>query len=1145
LVNTLLRDRDEGSLGSNGFSKGRGCKPKIEFGQFVAERPPSGRFLANPFICAPVLLAILFAPGPPAAHAQQPMNPTPQAPPSSSSTQPFQVPGSQNPKKEEKDQSTVPPGSVLPEYSTVQAKPPQSAQPVPTSESLRGWTGLTVVDIRFNGVARTDLEPLPEQLEQQPNTPLDPVKVRESLRRLYTTGLFQTIAVDGEKQGDGVILTFTGTPTLFIGRVLVRGVKNNQLSNQLSYSTHLNPGTPFTQQKIDRATALLQETLQENGYYQASIVHHTKIDRVHSEEDVQFNVKTGLAARVGDVAVKGNSGMTLPDFRQRAKLKPDSKVNRDTVSRALARIRKNYQKQQRLEPNVTLTSKQYERPVNHLNLNFQADRGPVVRVIVEGASLSKGKIKSLVPIFAEGTLDEDLLNSGSKRIRDYFQRIGYIDAKVTYISDTSNDLTRVTYDVTLGARVRLQSVAITGNRYFGDWTIRQRLGVQPASLLVPHGNYSLALQTADVNAITALYQSNGFTNVKITPEIRDLGDNPKTHERNLAVAYRIEEGVQQKVGAYKIDGVSPDQLKDLQAKLSLQSGEPYSGNNLASDRDAIVSYYLDHGYDHAKVTVLQAPSPSDPNLIDVHLNVVPGDQIFIRNVIISGLHYTRPGTVKHQILVVPGQPLDQAKLLESQRRLYGLTLFNQVNTAVENPDGNEPRKNVLVQFDEARRWDVVYGAGLQAQTGTPTTNCPNAVSLIQLGINPNNYSCSPNGHFGASALVELDVSRINLFGRNQTVTFRSEYGTLEQQITAQYTTPRFLNHPTLDFSSDVGYINAQNVVTFASSTEEGDIRVTHHPDRINTLIYQLSYRRVKVDPNTIQVAPNLIPLLSEPVRVGGPELTWIRDTRRPEPLDAQSGMYNSIQEFASDNHFLTSQANFNHFDWTNSTYYTIGKHRNVVLARNTRFGIERVFGEAKFESIPLPERLYAGGPESLRGFALNSAGPRDSLTGFPIGGAATFVNQTELRLPNPQLPWFGKSLGFVFFHDMGNVFNNSSDIWPAAIRIKQPHSYTCTAAQYLNAATQEKVSRSSSTNTTGTCDFNDFSHSVGIGARYHTPIGPIRFDMGYNLNPPVYPVIVTYGVPGAEGVTCYPNQPTECYSRANHFNFFFSIGQAF
>jgi outer membrane protein assembly factor BamA len=1081
------------------------------------------------------MFVALFAAAATSLHGQEPTSPAAQ-PPSASS-----------PEQQEKKTPPVPPGSVLPSYNAIQEKSTVKVQPVPTSVDLQGWAGLRVVEIRFEGVDRAALDPLPERMEQQANVPLDPIKVRASLRRLYATGLYRNIAVDGQRQGNGIVLIFRGAPTLFLGRILVRGVNNSHLNNQLNYSTRLNPGTTFTDQKLSHAGDLLQQTLKQNGYYQGSITRHTAIDKANAEVNVQFDVRTGKPARVGDVAVEGDSGMTPPVFRKKAKLKAGSKVNSETVSRALNNLRKQYQKQQRLEANVSIESSQYQPPTNHVSYKFQADRGPIIRVIVEGAKLSRGKVRSLVPVYAEGTLDEDLLNEGSKRIRDYYQREGYLNAKVTHTSDAKAGVTHITYDVQLGPRDRIQSVAIQGNGYFGAWLLRQRLSVQAASLLVPHGIYSQALQTADVNAITALYQGNGFTNVKVTPEIRESQTPAKHGERNMIVTYNIVEGVQQTVGIYKVDGVNPSQLTELQPKLSIQSGQPYSGNNLTADRDAILGYFLDQGYDHAQVILQQKPSAKDPNIIDVSLHAVPGDQIFVRDVLISGLHYTRAGTVTRDILVKAGEPLDQAKLLQTQRELYNLTLFNQVTTAVENPEGDEPRKNVLVQFDEARRWNVTYGGGFQVQTGTPSTNCPNPLSLIALGINPSTYTCSTNGKFGVSALVELDVSRINLWGRNQSITFRSEYGSLEQQFTANYNWPRFLNHRTFDFSFGGGYINAQNVVTFASSTSEGDVRATQHPNLIDTLIYQISYRRVKVDPNTIQVAPDLIPLLSEPVRVGGPELTWIRDTRRPEPLDATTGMYNSIQVFATDNVFLTSEANYAHFDWSNATYYALGRQKKYVLARNTRFGMERVFGEAKYEAIPLPERLYAGGPESLRGFPLNSAGPRDSLTGFPIGGAGVFVNQTELRLPNPQLPYFGNSLGFVLFHDMGNVFNDSSDIWPSALRIKQPHSYTCTGLAYLTDAEQEKVTRSSSTNPTGQCDFNDFTHTVGVGARYHTPIGPIRFDMGYNLNPPVFPVLVTYGSGNASNssspLTCYNSNA--CYGQASHVNFFFSIGQAF
>ena len=1079
-------------------------------------------------------VVLLLATFPLPALAQEPANPTQPVTPSS-------------PEQQRKKTPPVEPGSVLPSYNSTQQQTQVKVQPVPTSPNLEGWAGRTVAAIHFDGVPQTTLDPLPAQLEQQPNAPLDPMKIRASLRRLYATGLYQTIAVDGQLQNDGIILTFKGAPTLFIGRVLVRGVKNSHLNNQLNYSTRLNPGTPFTDQKLDRAERFLQLTLQQNGYYQATIVRHTAVDKKNAEIDVQFNVSPGKQARVGDVSVQDDSGMTVPAFRKQAKLKAGSKVNIDTVGRALTRVRKKYQKQERLEANVSLASTHFQPPVNHLDYNFQADRGPVVKIVVEGAKLSKGKVKALVPVYSEGTLDEDLLNEGSKRIRDYYQREGYFNAKVAHSTDAKDGVTHITYDVNLGPRSRIEAVNIKGNGYFGAWLLRERISVQAASFFVRQGIYSQALQEADVQAITALYQSNGFTDVKVTPEVQEAPQQRNKNQKNLIVTYNIVEGPQQRVGEYKIDGVTPAQLAAISPGLALQSGQPYSGTNLAQDRDAVLGYFLDNGYDHANVTLRQDPSPKNKELIDVTMQVTPGDQIFVRNVQFSGLKYTRLKTLQPDVLVKPGDPLDQTKLLQTQRDLYNLTLFNQVTTAVENPGGDEPRKNVLIQFDEARRWDVTYGGGFQAQTGTAGTNCLNPLSLVSLGINPSTYTCSSNGKFGVSALVELDVSRINLWGRNQSINFKSQYGSLEQLFTANYSAPRFFGHPSLDFSFGGGYINAQNVITFASSTSEGDVRLSQHPNLKDTLIYQLSYRRVQVDPNTIQVAPNLIPLLSEPVRVGGPELTWIHDTRRPEPLDAQSGMYNSVQIFATDNVFFSSEANYVHFDWSNASYYALGTQKHYILARNTRFGMERVFGEDKYESIPLPERLYAGGPESLRGFPLNSAGPRDSLTGFPIGGAGVFVNQTELRFPNPQLPYFGRSLGFVAFEDMGNVFNNSSDIWPSAIRIKQPHSYTCTAAPYLTVDAQQQVTRSSSTNTTGTCDFNDFTHTIGVGARYHTPIGPIRLDVGYNLNPPVYPVIVSYGSTSTVTSNSCANSSLQppCAGQAGHFNFFFSIGQAF
>jgi outer membrane protein assembly factor BamA len=239
-----------------------------------------------------------------------------------------------------------------------------------------------------------------------------------------------------------------------------------------------------------------------------------------------------------------------------------------------------------------------------------------------------------------------------------------------------------------------------------------------------------------------------------------------------------------------------------------------------------------------------------------------------------------------------------------------------------------------------------------------------------------------------------------------------------------------------------------------------------------------------------------------------------------------------VQTFLATSKF-GSQTDFWKIDGSTTAYYSLFKHR-YTFARNTRIGYERPWGpnpnagntacagvllatNPSCNTVPLPERLYAGGATSHRGFGINAAGPRDLQTGYPVGGSAALVNTFELRMPPPTMPYLGDSVSFVLFHDMGNVFQNPKDMFPSFLRFRQPDRGTC-----------RDVSGD-----IGTCSFNYFSHAVGLGARYRTPVGPIRLDFSYNLNPPIYPAIDDY------------NGDPPHMARGDHFNFFFSIGQSF
>jgi outer membrane protein assembly factor BamA len=1032
--------------------------------------------------------------------------------------------------------------------------------------------------VEFEGVTFGAKDPLPGLLAQKAGVALEPALVTASVRRLFASGRYRDIRVEGVREGAGVRLIYVGVPRYFVGRVTIAGVKDERLASLLEYATKLQPGTDYTEAAIPAATEGVRQALASNGYYEPAITVKTTVDEAGGQVNEEFSVQVGPQARVGKIAVEGNDpGLTAEEVRKKGKMKQGSKVTRETTSNALTRLRAQYEKRDRLEATASLRSETYDKGRRQVDYTFRANQGPLVKVAVEGAKFAKRRMKLLLPIYQEGTIDNDLLNEGTYNIKDYLFQEGYFDATVsvkvvgaetaTIVGAATRPGTganaetaqeSVVYAVVKGGKHKVASVTIAGNHYFGTDLLKERMRVQKADAYLRTGRYSPALMKADVESILALYRANGFDKATISTSITDSDtakSGKKLKDGEIAVALTISEGPQQKFGKVTLAGVDAGREKAVRALLNAQEGQPYSLITLSGDRDAMYGYYLSHGFEQAKVEVKQQVESADAQKTDVVLHVTEGEQVFVDRVLRSGIVHTRPSVVARETTFHASDPLDESALLETQRKLYGLALFNEVTTAVQNPDGDTPVKNVLLQLSEARRWNVTYGFGIEAETGTPENGKINPASAILLGLSPN-ATYSQEGKTGVSPRVSLDVSRINLRGTDNSLTLHTSYGLLEEVAILTFLNPHFFGKEKLSDSISGGYSNVQDITTFQASTLQGDYRITQKVKRTDTVIYDFEFRRVAVNPATLQVSANLIPQLSQPVRVGGPGITWFHDKRDPGPLNATKGSYTSVQEFFATSKF-GSEANFNRTDLTNSTYYAFGKHK-YVLARNTRLGFETTFGanpnvgstscsasfqptdpitkqpvaapvnlletNASCNAVPLPERLYAGGATSDRGFPINGAGPRDLQTGYPVGGNGVIVNSTELRLPAATLPYLGDSLSFVLFHDMGNVFAHVSDMFPSIAHFHQPNQATC-----ANVGPPQVTSG----NPFGTCNFNYFSHAVGVGARYKTPVGPIRLDFSYNLDPPVYPVIYDFN-----GSLPYEGQ-------ASHFNFFFSIGQAF
>ena len=1026
----------------------------------------------------------------------------------------------------------------MPASLAAQSSAPVEALPqagVRSAPSGAAWIGLTIRGIEFGGVSSARLEPLATQFSRLVGTPLDAAKLRSMLRQLYATGLYETVEAEGLPAEGGVKLLLQGVPRRFIGAVSVVGAKGASSNAQLSRATRLMPGTRFTEARLAEAEQQMLRTLADNGFHESKISH--KITDVAGEQlvDIEFSVVSGPQARVGTVAVTGEAGMSAEEFRRHAHLRTGAHVDRDTANRALSGVLRYYQRQERFEAEIKLVSQRYDAAAHRTEYSFSASRGPVVRITVEGAKTEPQKLRHVIPVFEEGAVDEDLLNEGSRRLRELYQRMGFFEAKVTHEQQSADEAAvTIIYHVELGPRRRVQKVDVGGNQYFDSTTLKGLLAVRTADSIDRHGAYSQALVAADIAALEDVYRNNGFAGVKVSAETQLPPPVKRGKVAPLSILYRIAEGRQTRVGTVRIEGNAQMAASEFTPLMNTIQGQLYSPQYLANDRDAMMTRYLSKGFAQAQVTVSSDPEPGGgSDKMTVVFHVTEGRQMFVRKVLVTGLHFTRPSTVEKAITLHPGDPLNETALQDMQRNFYDFALFNEVDASVVNPEGAETNKTVLLHAAEARRWMLTYGFGFEAQTGTPQNNCANSILVGK--------SCNPNGKAGVSPRVILDITRNNVRGREQSTSLRGTYGRLKQQIDLLYQIPHFDSGRNFGLTFSGGYANSKDVTTYVSSRLQAGIRLTENfttpgawLSKANTLIWEYDFRRVKVAYESLQVAPAYLTELSTAVRVAGPSLTWVRDTR-DSPLDARRGTYTSFQDFVSFN-TLGAEVGFNRLDMQNSNYLSFGKER-FVLARNTRYGQERAFRSPKTVLLPLPERLYAGGATSLRGFPQNGAGPRDPQTGFPIGGAGALMNSLELRLPPPTLPWVGNTVSFVLFHDMGNIFTNAGDAWKSALRLRQPGKAACRASlpDSIPAVYSAPTGPIASTGAQGACDFNYFSHTPGLGLRYHTPAGPIRLDFGYNLNPPIYPVIYDYSEAGSK-----PHM-----GQGDHFNFKFSLGQTF
>ena len=929
-----------------------------------------------------------------------------------------------------------------------------------------------------------------------------------SLRELFRTGQYADLRAELTDVPGGVRLDFVVRQNLYINLVHVEGLREPPSESLALSSLRLNLGEAFRESDLKEAVTRLRQTLEDEGQYQAKTEYELTPHPDTLQMDILIRVTPGPRARVGAIQVQNQTEFPDEELRDQLNLSPGREITSARLNRSADRVRRWLAKKNFLGARVSLHRGNYDAKSNSVPLEISVYAGLEVRVTVEGAKVSSRTLHKLLPIYQEGAVDEDLLQEGRRALRGLFEAEGYFDAQVNYTTSdsapfqqTSGPARRpaartVTYHVERGGRHRLVGVAFTGNKYFSSSLLSGRLKIEPAGRVSP-GRYSSALLQQDVDSIRTLYDSNGFHDVMVTSV---LDQDYRGKIGDLFVHFEVAEGPQTRIADLVLEGNQALSKDELLRLIGSTPGQPYSDFNISSDRDNLLALYYDQGFPDARfsadVEKLPQAGPKEPLRVKLTYHITEGRQVLVARVLMSGQEHTRPGVISREVGIQAGEPLSEGDVVETQRKLYNLGVFSRVSIAPQNPNGQDPRKTVVVMVEEAKRYTIAYGLGFEAQ---------------RLG---NTSTTSTTGTFSASPRVTLEVSKANLTGRADTLSFKARASTIQGRALLAYTAPNYFGNPNLSIQFTGFFDKTRDVQTFNSKRYEGSIQLVERLPSSNTMLYRYAYRHVIA--TDLQIAPEQVPLFNQPTEISEFGVSWLRDHRN-NPADPSRGDYENIDVSLASKP-IGSSANFIRIFVQNSTYHPVRRH--LVFARSFRFGIQTPYGNTPSSEIPLPERFFAGGGTTLRGFALNQAGPRDPETGFPVGGQALLVFNQDLRFPM-HLPVIGNRLGGAIFYDAGNVFPSVQKV---TLRTAPPRP-------------------SFDSNNAGVCvtnctnELSYFSHTVGFEFRYGTPIGPISIDLGYQLNPVNFLVPIT---------TCVPNQTCLTQiSRLPSFQFFINLGATF
>ncbi len=606
----------------------------------------------------------------------------------------------------------------------------------------------------------------------------------------------------------------------------------------------------------------------------------------------------------------------------------------------------------------------------------------------------EGVEKSLRDVgLAEGLVfDNSTLERATQELRRQYLARGHysVDVKTT-ITPLERNRVRVNLDVDEGPVSKIEEIHFVGNKVYdeGDLLDEMQLGLPNwLSWYTKRDQYSREKLTADLEAIRALYNNNGYLDFKIdSTQVSISPDKSKIY-----ITVNVDEGKKYTIKDIKLQGDMLGLEPEFEQLIDIKPGSVYNAseiNNLGkkfTDKLSTVGY----AFAHATPTPIVDPDKNDE--VTIVYTIDPGRRVYVRKVNISGNTRTHDEVIRREVRQFEASWFDSDKVAVSRDRIDRLGYFETVTAEPKPVAGSPDEVDLEVQVKERPTGNISVGAGYSTSEGI----------ILSGGFAQNNLFGTGN-----SLAVEVNTSKSS---RVYSANFTQPYITTSGISQNWEIYDRKLDLEELEVTDDVKY------ETYGAGLSYG-IPITEN-DQI--------FLGGKFEMTDVTVGGNAPERYKEYTRDYGKKpksvaatLGWSRDTR-DNVLAPTRGRYQrlfgEISIPALDLKYYRATYQFQQF---------VPITKSITFAFNTELGYGDGYGG---EPYPFFKNFYGGGIGSVRGYETSSLGPRDS-DGDASGGNRKFNFSLELLTP---IPGADRTLRMFTFLDGGWVWGRKAEYFRTA-----------------------------------------------------------------------------------------------------------------